>query len=406
MRRDEYDLLVQGGGMIGLATALAAADGGARVALLDREPPRPWQGGEVRQRVSALNLASERLLTGLGVWPEILAERAGRFEAIHAEDAASEARVRFEAADAGLAHLGHIVENELVCAMLAARAPQAGVSRLAPGAIAEWTPEAEGLDVRLEDGRRLRTRLLVGADGAGSAVRTRAGIHARVAPYGQEAVVANVTTGARHGHAARQRFLEGGPLAFLPLADGRCSIVWSLPADEAEVTAGLSDAAFTTLLDEAGGSLVGGIESVGPRARFPLRRLHAERYIDERVALVGDAAHVIHPLAGQGANLGFRDAATLAEGVVTALAAGRDPGGRGLLRRYERARRGDNHAMQLAMDAFHAAFTRHDPLLVRLRGAGFGTADRVPPLRRAFMRAATGLAGELPALMRTPGVAA
>ncbi|WP_440996177.1 UbiH/UbiF/VisC/COQ6 family ubiquinone biosynthesis hydroxylase [Arhodomonas sp. SL1] len=400
MNRGDYDVIVQGGGMVGLATALACADAGARVAVLERRPPEPWRGGAVRERVSAVNLASERLLAHLGVWPAVLAERAGRFEAIEAEDAASGARVRFDAADAGLAHLGHIVENELVRARLADACARFGVAVLAPAAVEDWQAGPDGLRLRLGDGRRLEGRLLVGADGAASAVRTAAGIPVRRSGYGQGAVVATVTTGAPHGHVARQRFLDGGPLAFLPLQDGRCSIVWSLPGEEAGITASLSDSAFCSVLEHAAGDLVGGIVEAGSRVSFPLRRLHAERYIGERLALVGDAAHVIHPLAGQGANLGFRDAAVLGGCVGDALAGGRDPGGRGALRRYERARRGGNVSTQLVMDAFHEAFTRDDPLLVRLRGTGFGAVSRLSPVRRRLILAATGLAGELPGSMR------
>ncbi len=400
MKGSRYDIVIQGAGMVGLTLAVAVARSGARTALVDRVPAQQWRGGEVRQRVSALNVASERWLRRLGVWDAITGVRAGRFEAVSAEDGEGGARVRFEAADVGEPHLGHIVENELVCAMLDRAAEQAGVERFAPAAVEDWRSVGQALELGLSDGRRLATRLLVGADGASSSIREQAGIRVRRAGYGQEAVVATVTTGAPHGGVARQRFLRGGPVAFLPLADGRCSIVWSLPKSEAETVTSLGDEAFIAMLADAAGDLVGGIEGSGPRARFPLARLHAERYIGERLALVGDAAHVIHPLAGQGANLGLRDAATLADEVYAAVDRGDDPGGVARLRRFERSRRGDNLLMQFAMDAFHEAFTRHDPALVAVRGAGFRLTERLAPVRRRFMRQAMGLTGELPVAMR------
>ncbi|MBA1148489.1 FAD-dependent monooxygenase, partial [Ectothiorhodospiraceae bacterium WFHF3C12] len=242
-----------------------------------------------------------------------------------------------------------------------------------------------------------------GADGAASTVRDLAGIDISTHDYGQLGVVATVATELAHGRVARQRFLPGGPVAFLPLADGRCSIVWSQPADEAPERLDLSEEAFRDALTAASGRFLGAVTDCGERAAFPLRRQHAARYVGDRVALVGDAAHVIHPLAGQGANLGFLDAAALVECLSAAREAGRDPGGAAVLRRYERWRKGDNLLMQNAMDGFHQLFGRTDAATVGLRSLGLSVADRLLPLKQRFMAHAMGERGDLPALARAGG---
>jgi len=394
MSRQHTDIAIQGAGMVGLFAALRLARAGLAVTVLDAERPPVWRGrgGEYRTRVSALNRHTEGLLAEDGVWAAIAGARVSPFRAIVAEDAAGGGRVAFDAAEVGEPHLGHIVENDLVRAMLARACREAGVRFAIPGGVQRWQAGDEVLELDLGEGRRLQAGLLVGADGAGSVIREQAGIGVRGRGYGQRAVVAAVETGLAHEETARQRFLAGGPVAFLPLADGRCSIVWSLPEAEAEAVLALEDGPFLEVLNAAAGSLVGDVTASGPRAGFPLRRLHAERYIGERVALLGDAAHVIHPLAGQGANLGFRDAETLAAEVAAAHGRGRDPGGTGTLRRFERARRGDNLAVQAAMEAFHEAFTRGEQPLVALRSLGFNLTNRLPPLKHAFMRIAMGRA--------------
>ena len=376
--------------MIGLAHAVALARQGVSVTVVDRSRPPRWDGGDWRLRVSSINRASEALLDAVGAWGQLPGWRAGVVRAIEVRDAAGGGRVRFDAADMGEPHLAHIVENELIEAALADVASAAGVALRAPAELDDWRCDAGGLAATLTDGERIRARLLVGADGAGSSVRGKAGIDVDRSSYGQCGLVCVVTLAEPVREVARQRFLEGGPLAFLPLSDGRCSIVWSQPEADARARLELSDAAFLEALREAAAGWPSEPVAVGERALFPLGRLHARRYIGERVALIGDAAHVIHPLAGQGANLGFADARALAELVVDSRRAGRDPGRQLLLRRYERRRRGDNAIMQLTMDAFHRVFTRSDPAAVRLRSLGFEATDRVAPLKRLFMSRAMG----------------
>jgi 2-octaprenylphenol hydroxylase len=271
---------------------------------------------------------------------------------------------------------------------------------LCPANGAEIALAEDAALLELTDGRRLAARLLVGADGRDSWVRDRAGIATRGWLYDQEAVVANVEVAEPHRETAWQRFLPTGPLAFLPLADGRCSIVWSATEGRARGLMALDEAGFRRELEEAFERRLGAIGAIGPRASFPLRLQHAKEYVRPRLALIGDAAHAVHPLAGQGVNLGFLDAAALAAAIEEALARGRDIGGLWALRRYERARRGDNALMLAAMDGFKRLFSNRNPPLAALRSAGLTAADHLAPLKRLFMRQALGLGADLPPLAR------
>jgi 2-polyprenylphenol 6-hydroxylase len=403
MARPDFDVCIAGGGMVGAATALALADHGLRIAVVEPRGGARWQQDVMDERVSSITIASWRLLVRLGAWDFIQARRASPFEAIHTWD--DDGAVRFRAADIGEPRLGWIIENSLLqTALLEQLQLRDDVEMLAGAAIAGWTREADGLRVRLSDGRRLVSRLLVAADGGRSAVREQAGIEVREHAYGQQGIVATVTTEQGHGGIARQRFLASGPLALLPLADGRTSLVWSADDGTARALLAMGDAAFAEALADGSERVLGAVLSVTPRLAFPLQSRLAQRYIGERIALVGDAAHVIHPLAGQGVNLGLLDAAALAETVCRGVAGAgrRDPGRASVLRRYERWRRGDNRRMQFAMDGFHWLFANDDPIRRRARNLGFQLTDHCPPAKAYFMRHAMGLRGELPALMREP----
>jgi len=238
----------------------------------------------------------------------------------------------------------------------------------------------------------------VGADGRDSWVRKQAGIEVQGWAYDQEAIVANVEISRSHEETAWQRFLPTGPLAFLPLLDGRCSVVWSAKTDRAKALMNLEETAFRRALQEAIESRLGTIGTIGPRAAFPLRLQQAKHYVQPHLALVGDAAHAVHPLAGQGVNLGFLDVAALIETLHFALAKGRDIGGLWALRRYERARRGKNAQMLAAMDAFNRLFSNRIPPLAFARSLGLRTVDRCPPLKQHFMHHALGLSAGLPSL--------
>ena len=401
MRLTEFDVVINGAGMVGAATALALAGAGLRIGVFEAREPPAWDASVVDQRVSSLTVASRRLLVRLGAWDAMAARRVSPFDAIHAWD--DHGAVYFRAGDIGEPLLGWIVENGLIQQCLLERLRQCpDVSLMLPAELTAQADEGDALRLRLSDGRRLTCRLLVGADGAASPVREAAGIGVKQRDYGQRGLVATVTTARHHGGVARQRFLPTGPLALLPLADGRSSLVWSAFEARASALQDLDDTAFAEALTVASDGVLGQVTAVSGRAAFPLRARHAERYIARRVALVGDAAHVIHPLAGQGVNLGFMDAAALAETVTAATAARRDPGARGVLRRYERWRRGDNRRMQWSMDAFHWLFASSDPVRHAARNLGFLATNRLAPIKAVCMRHAMGLRGELPALMRDP----
>lgn len=397
-----FDLVVVGGGMVGAALACACVGRGLSIALVEyREPRRTWPAGEVDLRVSALNRASQRILSRLGVWERIQSLGAGPYREMRVWDAVGRGSIHFDSADLGEPDLGHIVENRVTQLALWERLEQeTDVTLICPAGVddAELTPEKALLD--LADGRRLAARLLVGADGRDSRVRDRLGIATRGWLYDQQAIVANVEVQEWHRETAWQRFLPTGPLAFLPLKDGRCSIVWSVAEPRARELLALDDGGFRVALEEAFQSRLGAIGEVGPRAAFPLRLQHAEVYVRPRLALIGDAAHAIHPLAGQGVNLGFLDAAELAAALITARERGRDIGGLWALRRYERARRGENALMLGAMDGFKRLFSNRVLPLVALRSAGLAATDRLGPVKRLFMRHAMGLGRDLPPLAR------
>ena len=393
-----YDIVIAGGGCVGGTLACALAQAGVRVAVIEaREAQRVWPAGSVDIRVFAITRASERIFRSIGCWDAI--ERAGisPFRDMRVWDASGPGSIHFDSAELGEPTLGYIVEQRVIQAALNARMEALPtLARLCPAEISDFAVDAAAMRIMLSDGRTLHAQLLVGADGAASAVRGRAGIAIGARDYQQEAVVAVVSTEQPHQKTAWQRFLPSGPLAFLPLRDGRSSIVWSTTPQAAETLCALDDTAFMERLGDAFAQQLGRITAVAERARFPLRRLHAKRYIADRLALVGDAAHVIHPLAGQGVNLGLLDAAALAEVVLDARAAGRDYGLLSNLRRYERWRHGDNRAMQLAMDGFKDLFGATAPPVRLLRNAGLGLVDRAGPLKQMLARRAMGLAGDLP----------
>jgi 2-octaprenylphenol hydroxylase len=388
-----YDIVIVGGGMVGAAMAAASAAQGWRVAVIDGKPPqREWPPGEIDLRVSALSRASQRILARLGAWERIEELGASVYRQMRVWDSRGSAGIHFDSAEIGQPDLGHIVENRVTRLALWERLEQApDVTLLCPSALERLEITEEAAILGLTDGSVLTAPLLVGADGGHSLVRERLGIETGGWTYDQRAIVANVEVSHWHGETAWQRFLPTGPLAFLPLADGRCSIVWS--AEERR-------AAFIAALEEAFEQRLGPVLSVGPRAAFPLRMQYARRYVQPRAALIGDAAHSVHPLAGQGVNLGLLDAAALADALAHARGKGRDIGSLATLRRYERARRGENLIMLGAMDLFKRLFSNRFPPLALGRSLGLALADRILPLKRLFMAQALGLGEDLPTLAR------
>ena len=401
-----YDVLIIGGGMVGSALACALGDGPLSVALVERgtlEGCRP--GPEPDMRVSAITPASRNVLAAVGAWDTMIDTRVSPYTDMHVWDAAGGASIHFDCTDLDLPELGWIIENRLVQHGLLARAGEFdNVTVLESAELARAEINDTGFSVALEDGRLLQTRLLVGADGAGSRVRRLAGIETVGWDYDQHGLVCTVETELPHAGTAWQRFLSTGPLAFLPLFDGRCSIVWSTTPEAAARLQALDADAFESELTDAFEARLGRVRLVSPRAAFPLRLQHARHYIGPRVVLLGDAAHTIHPLAGQGVNLGMMDAACLAECLLDGAARGRAPDSILTLRRYERWRKGQNVFMQGTMDVFKRLFGSGFMPLRLARNLGLRIADGAVPVKTALARRAMGLSGDLPALARDASV--
>jgi 2-octaprenyl-3-methyl-6-methoxy-1,4-benzoquinol hydroxylase/2-octaprenylphenol hydroxylase len=391
-RAPALDVAVVGGGMVGAAAALALARAGFATALLEARAPAAWDAGaEVDLRVVGLAPSSIALLDELDVWTSIRSARAGPYTHMHVWDAESGAAIDFDAASEGRDRLGCIVENSLVQWTLWQALETAGVRRLCPAEVKGFEAREDRVQLELADGEMLSAGLLVAADGAASPLRQLAGIGTRGRDYAQRAVVAHVVTERPHQDTAWQRFLPGGPLALLPLGDGRSSIVWSLPEAEAQHVLALDDRAFLDALGVASDFRLGRIVASTPRAAFPLKLQLAERYQAERFVLLGDAAHAVHPLAGQGVNLGLRDVAELRDTLLAARAAGRDIGAVHVLRRYARRRRSADTLDALGFDALARVYAWQSPALIAARGVGVRLLDRLAPLKRRISEHAAGL---------------
>jgi 2-polyprenylphenol 6-hydroxylase len=397
-----FDVAIVGGGPVGACAAALLARAGASgrsVVLIEPHVPEPLSAdAPLESRVVALSRASERILRRAGAWPALDGPRLCAYERMRVwhESVASgsDAVLMFDAADAGEPNLGYIAENRLLQSALL----QAFV---AGGGVLERT-QFRGLrigesEVRLtSDGGELAARLVIGADGASSAVREAAGLTAHLGDYQQRAIVATVATERPHESSAWQRFMREGTLAFLPLRDGRSSIVWSADEALAARLAGLDDAGFARELDRASDLALGATRLSGPRSAFPLRRLSAPRYVAQRVALIGDAAHVVHPLAGQGVNLGLLDAAALAQLVTDAVRAREDPGALRVLRDYERWRKSEVALMAAAIEAFDRYLAHGAGPVAGLAQRALSWVNGSQELRRVFIRRALGMSGELP----------
>jgi 2-octaprenylphenol hydroxylase len=391
-RTPALDIAVVGGGMVGAAAALALSRAGFSTALLEARAPSPWQPqDDVDLRVVGLAPSSTKLLDELGVWTSIREARACPYARMHVWDAENGAAIDFDAADEGRDQLGYIVENNLVQWMLWQALDAAGVQRLCPAVVQDFETRSDRVVLALADGESVAVRLLVAADGGGSPLRERAGIKTRGRDYTQRAVVAHVTTERPHAHTCWQRFLPTGPLALLPLMDGRSSIVWSLPEDEARRVLALDDEAFIKEIGIASDFHLGRITSTTSRAAFPLKLQLAESYQAERFVLLGDAAHVVHPLAGQGVNLGLRDVAELRDTLAAARDAGRDFASSQVLRRYARRRRSADTLDAYGFDALARIYALQGAPWVAMRGLGVRMVDHLLPLKRRLAAHAAGL---------------
>nr|WP_111300532.1 UbiH/UbiF/VisC/COQ6 family ubiquinone biosynthesis hydroxylase [Paracoccus saliphilus] len=389
-----FDVLIAGGGLNGPTLALALADAGLSVAVVDPRPVDARSGDTFDGRAYALAVASVRLLSALGLWEELAGDsqpiRQVKASQGQPGEGAAPFFLHFDSAETEEGPVGHMLEDRfLYRALMAAMADK--VTHWPDVAVTGQQPGPAGVTVSLSDGRQITARLLVGADGRGSGVAQRAGIRRQGWDYGQTALVAALDHGLPHDGIAHQYFMSTGPLAILPLPGKRSSVVWSETHANAAAIAALDDAGFLSVLHPRFGDFLGGIALAGPRFSYPLSLSLAERYAAPRVALVGDAAHGVHPIAGQGLNLGLRDVAALAQVLVDAARCGEDIGSELVLERYQGWRRFDATALALGMDGVNRLFGTDNGLVSAARGLGMGLVTRIPALRRGFMRQAAGL---------------
>ncbi|MFO7581333.1 FAD-dependent oxidoreductase [Guyparkeria sp.] len=386
------EIAVVGGGMVGAAAALALARQNRDVVLIERERPRPLGGADAFDlRVSALAPASIALLDRLGAWEAIRAERSALYRRMRVFDAVAPGGLTFDAAEIGQPYLGYIVENRRVQYALWEQLAECDNVQLLTGSVPKrLAVEAREARLTLEDGREVAAELVIGADGQRSWVREAASIGASSRDYAVAAQILSVDTAYPQQDITWQRFTPDGPQAFLPLAGPRGSLVWYDRPERVRARHGLDPEALRHEAMRHFPAELGEIESVAAQGWFPIRRLHAHRYWAERVLLVGDAAHSIHPLAGQGANLGFADVEALDAVIAEETARGREPGDVRLAKRYERMRRADNRLVQSLMDGFDWGYRRRDPLIVTARTAATQAVAGLPPLRRWMTRMAGG----------------
>ena len=394
------EVLVIGGGLVGAALACALAQAGIEVVCVDREDPQALLAKAYDGRASAIALASQRALAGIGLW-EGLAAEAEPIRDIRVSEAGSLFFLHYDSADTDSGAFGHMVENRVVRRALMTRAkvlPR--LSLRAPDTVVDLVRADGGIEARLASGGRLRAALALAADGRNSATRVAAGIKVTGWHYEQAGIVCTVAHELPHGGIAHEHFLPAGPFAILPLQGNRSSIVWTERAALAPAIMALDDVGFTAELAQRFGDFLGALEIVGPRWSYPLSLQFAETSIAPRLALVGDAAHAIHPIAGQGLNLGLRDVAALAEVLVDARRLGLDIGAFDVLARYECWRRFDNTLMMATTDFLNRLFSNDVPPLRLARDVGLAVVNELGPLKRLFTRHAMGVVGTLPRLLR------
>ena len=402
MQMQNVDVVIVGGGMVGLGLAAALKGSGLKIAIVEGQLPDPELGDAPDNRVSALSLASQRILQQVGAWGGIEARRLQPYEKMQVWEQDSFGQIGFDAASLRQGALGHIVENRVIqLALLEAIADADNIQLLSPARAASLQSGEAGSLLLLDDGRVLSAKLVVAADGAHSWVRRQADIPLTSWDYGHHALVATVRCAEPHEAVARQIFTPDGPLAFLPLwQPDLCSIVWSVPASRAEALCACDDERFNRQLTTAFDGRLGLCKVEGARSAIPLTARYARDFARERLVLVGDAAHTIHPLAGQGVNLGLLDAAALAEQIVQTHRAGGDIGLLANLRSYERWRKSEAARMLAAMEGLKRLFSGANPLKKLVRGVGLCAFDALAPLKQGVIRAAMGLDGELPALAK------
>jgi len=400
------NVVIAGGGFAGLALAIALRQAlGAQFAVTLADPELPKGGAETGfdLRASAVAAAPRRMFEALGVWDAVADEAQPILDMVvtdsRVDDAVRPVFLTFGGEVEPGEPFAHMIENGRLVAALVAKAASVGVELVA-APVADFAIGPQGVTVQMSDGGPIAARLLVAADGARSRLREQAGIRTHGWSYGQSAIVTTVTHERDHHGRAEEHFLPGGPFAILPLRRNRSSIVWTERTGEAGRIVALPDEEFHAELERRFGLRLGEIVTAGPRRAYPLGLWVARSFIAERLALIGDAAHVIHPIAGQGLNMGLRDVAALAEAVVDAARLGLDPGDATVLDRYQRWRRFDTMTMSVSTDGLNRLFSNRSDSLRLARDIGLGIVDRLPGLKHLFIREAAGLVGEVPKLMR------
>ena len=401
---DDVELAIAGGGLNGLLLGIACAGAGLEVAVVDREDPAKMLSAGFDGRTSAIAYGSRLVFDGIGLWPQIAGEAEPILE-IRVADDASPLFVHYDhrelAPPGERAPLGYIVENRVLRRVLIERVNALpGLRLLAPRSVAGMAASAASAAVTLGDGARLGCRLVVGADGKDSPLRRAAGIRAVEWRYRQTGIVTTVQHERPHGGVAIEHFLSAGPFAILPMTGSRSSIVWTEHADLAPRLLSLPDGEFAVELGARFGDFLGAVTPVGPRWSYPLYLMQAERYAARRLALIGEAAHVIHPIAGQGLNIGIRDVAALAELIVDTRRLGLDIGEDGVLERYESWRRPDALLLAAVTDGLNRLFSNEIGPVRLARDVGLAVVNQLPPLKRLLMRHAMGVLGDRPRLAR------
>lgn len=401
----DSEIIIAGGGLAGATLAALLGRQGIQCIVLEaREAPPASIDTETGfdPRTLAITAASANILQHAGAWALLPPERIGHFRRMQVWDAQGSGAIEFDSADLCEATLGYIVEQSVLESALQQSCAELTQCTLLTGTrVNGFNLQGDTVTVSLDDGRRLTTRLLVAADGASSNVRQLAGITWQRHDYRQQAVAGVAETALPHEDTARQRFLAGGPLAFLPMAAAnRCGFVWSTATDHAAELLAMDENTFNHALSDAFAGRLGQVAKSFARTGFPLQHAQAGQYCRPRLALIGDAAHVIHPLAGQGANMGLLDAAVLAQLVLKEAGRNRDPGAFPVLRRYERWRKGDNYLMLKVLQGMNSLFASRSGLVRTLRNSGLDLTDMLFPIKHSIMRHAMGLSGDMPDFAR------
>lgn len=403
--RHDTDILIVGGGLNGPSLALALAQAGLRVTVLDALPTETRAAPEFDGRAYALALGSSRVLSALGIWARVQDHAQPILQVKASDGRAGEGAapffLHFDAAELEEGPMGHMLEDRFLrSALLDAMEAAPGITHRAGARVVAQNTDATGVTITLDDGSSLRARLLIGCDGRDSGTAQRAGIRRTGWDYGQTALVCAIDHALPHQGIAHQFFMPAGPLAILPLPGNRSSIVWSEATATAAAIHALDDSAYLDALRPRFGDFLGEIGLAGQRHAYPLKLTIANSFIGPRLALVGDAAHGMHPIAGQGFNFGLRDVAALAEVITLAARRGEDFASPLVLERYQQWRRFDTMMMAVGTDSVNRLFSNDNTLLRGLRDLGMGAVSAIPALRRSFMREAAGLTGDLPCLMR------